>query len=119
MDDDHNNFEALGQEFEAYHAETKTAIETLTADVKSLTEKWGNQSRGAVARNVGIQTTDQRLHQEIEQRAAMTEWIRTGAVSPERRALQTTPDSAGGFVVPTVIDKQIQDQLISISPVRS
>jgi HK97 family phage major capsid protein len=108
--------EELQAEFNGYHQETRAAIASLTANVEQLSERFGRQAVPAVARGIGIATAPQPT-EEQQHRSALVKFLRTGEI--EQRALITSSDPAGGFAVPTGMDEQINDILLSISPIRS
>lgn len=96
-------------------AEMRTAFDARMAGLDELTARIDEIETRAARPNQGNRGSE---NSEVETRAFLT-YMRTGRVENETRALNASSASAGGILVPDIIQTSIIERVIEFSPIRS
>jgi HK97 family phage major capsid protein len=117
---DEATIEKIVEQFGNYHTENKQLLAGVNGELKTLRDQLSKEAKEREElelrmsrRGIGGNGGDGRLD---EAKALAIEFMRSGAV--EGKALSRASDPDGGYTLQDQLDTMIQDQLISISPVR-
>lgn len=113
-DDDQLTIEQVVKEFGGYHADNKKLFTGVSEEQKALRKEM-EELELRLSRPGG--SNDGSKAELFKAKNLATEFMRTGMV--EGKTLSRSSDPAGGYTVQDELDKAIQDQLISFSPMRS
>jgi HK97 family phage major capsid protein len=101
---------------DAFTKSATSAIDGVRADLAAQAKRFDELEMKA---NRFALTGGNSNFRVTEAKAALVDFMRSGTVAAEHKAHSGTISQDGGFTVNQVLDQQIADQLISISPIRS
>lgn len=109
--------EGLEQEIEAKKAE----IEKLDTKTSKTSDRLIELEAMIAQRDVANTKAGGKNYRDLSEVKAIESWLRRPDAVPEelKAELRTDVDTAGGFMVPTVLDSELQKEIVEMDPLRS
>jgi HK97 family phage major capsid protein len=115
--ENHDPTAAVTGALDAFTKSATSAIDSVRADLAAQARRFDEIE--AKANRLALTGGGSGGYRLTEQKAALVEFLKSGAIPAEAKAHSGTVGQDGGFAVNQTLDSAIQDQLVTISPIRS